>query len=132
LPRLCGRQMVPCKAKIAVALVVACVVVACNLPLVNPAITGAPVGEYDCYGLEAGRYAYTGLLKISVDGTVEFLGGTGSWTYDSERKEFEFAGAISVARARCEADRDRLSVDLQPGVLVAHAETGKMTCDVRD
>jgi len=124
--------MMPDQVKIAVALVIVCAVVACNLPLVNSTITDAPVGEYDCYGLEAGRYAYTGLLKIGVDGSVEFLGGTGSWTYDSERKEFEFAGAVSVARARYEADNDRLSVDLQPGVSVAHAETGKMTCDVRD
>ena len=65
----------PSKVKIATALVVTCVVMACNLPFASPTTTAAPAGEFDCYGMEAGAYAYTGLLKIDADGTVEFLGG---------------------------------------------------------
>jgi hypothetical protein len=120
------------KAKIAAALLVACVVVACNLPFASPTTTSAPVGEYDCYGMEAGAYAYTGLLKINADGTVEFKGRTGSWTYDSELNEFAFTGDVSLARATYEAEHDSLDVELRPGVSLAHAETGEMMCNTRD
>lgn len=120
------------KTKIAAVFVIVCTVVACNLPFASPTATGAPVGEYDCYGMEAGAYAYTGLLKVDADGTVEFLGGTGSWTYDSELNEFAFAGDVSLARATYEAEYDRLNVELRPDVSIAHAETGVMMCDARD
>ena len=115
--------------KLAVLLGMVLTVMACNLSGLQT--SSAPVGQYDCYGHEAGALAYTGLLDIQAGGRVEFLGNTGSWTYDSDTKTFTFSGDVPLAQAEYDADRPRLSVDLRPGVNIPHAERGTMTCDPR-
>ena len=115
--------------KIPAILGVILMVVACNLSGLRT--SSAPVGQYDCYGHEAGMLAYTGLLDIHADGRVEFLGNTGSWTYDPDTKTLTFSGDVPLAQAEYHADGPTLSVDLRPGVNIPHAELGTMTCDPR-
>jgi hypothetical protein len=103
--------------------------VACNVSGLRT--SAAPAGQYDCYGHEAGMLAYTGLLDIQAGGRVEFLGNTGSWTYDDDTQTLTFDGDVPLARAEYHADGPRLSVDLRPGVNIPHAELGTMTCDPR-
>jgi hypothetical protein len=102
---------------------------ACDNPTATPT-PAAPVGDYDCYGHEAGMLAYTGLLRLEPGGEVHFRGSTGSWTYDAATQTFEFAGETPLARAEYNADRIELSVELQPGVNISHAELGTMTCNL--
>jgi hypothetical protein len=105
------------------------IIVACNVSGLRT--SSAPVGQYDCYGHEAGMLAYTGLLDIQAGGRVKFLGNTGSWTYDDDTQTFTFSGDVPLAQAEYDADGPWLSVDLRPGVNISHAELGTMTCNPR-
>jgi hypothetical protein len=115
--------------KTIVILGIVLMIVACDLS--SPRTSSAPAGQYDCYGHEAGLLAYTGLLDIQAGGRVEFLGNTGSWTYNSDTQTFTFGGDVPLAQAKYDADESRLSVDLHPGANIPHAELGTMTCDSR-
>jgi hypothetical protein len=115
--------------KTTVLLGVVLMLIACNLSSLR--VSSAPVGQYDCYGHEAGMMAYTGLLDIQAGGRVKFLGNIGSWTYDSDTQTFTFSGDVPLAQAEYHADGPSLSVDLRPGVNISHAELGTMTCDPR-
>lgn len=95
---------------------------------ISPEPTPAFVGDFDCYGLEAGVRAYAGRIGFEADGTVTFADQTGQWTYQADSATFTFAGSTGLGTATYGASDDTLVAEARPGTAIAHADDGRLDC----
>lgn len=93
-----------------------------------PEPTPAFVGDFDCYGLEAGVRAYAGRIGFESDGTVNFADQTGQWTYEAASATFTFAGSTDLGTATYAATDDTLVAHARPGAAMPHADDGRLDC----
>lgn len=87
-----------------------------------------PTGTFGCFGIERGLYASVGELILHPDGTLEFLGEDGRWTYNPDTRQLTFQENKYLASGIYDPERNFLGVTLQPGVAISHAEGGEMSC----
>jgi hypothetical protein len=99
-------------------------------PGVTPTAAALPahLGQFDCYGQEAGLRAYAGRVTLAADGTMTFADQTGQWTYEAGAAAFTFSGSTDLGEATYQAGEDTLVVLVRPGSTVAHADDGRMDC----
>lgn len=97
-------------------------------PIAPPEPTPAFLGDFDCYGLEAGVRAYAGRIGFQADGTVTFAGQTGQWTYEAASATFTFAGGTDLGTATYGASDDTLVAEARPDAAMAHADDGRLDC----
>ena len=113
---------------------------ACALPGV-PVATSTPdaasagaLGQFDCTGFEGGLGAYTGRLTLTAPAEVRFTPGpggsdaTGTFTFDAAGNTFTFAGGFVFDSAIYDHNTDGLVATVAPGVELAHAEGGTVSC----
>ena len=105
----------------------ACSVVA-PVPTSSSASGSVPAGTYHCTSLKNGFYVFVGSLAINPDGSVEFNGGTGTWTYDDSAGQFTFNDNPFLTSGVYRAADNTLAIDIQPGATVANVEGGALTC----
>lgn len=86
------------------------------------------LGQFDCYGQEAGLSAYAGRVTLAPGGRVGFAEQTGQWTYEPTGARLTFAGSTDLGTATYQASDDTLVVAIRAGSSVAHAEGGRMDC----
>ena len=94
----------------------------------SPAATPAYLGQFDCYGLEAGTRAYAGRIGLEPAGTLTFGDQTGQWTYDAGTTSFAFTGSTDLGQATYAASDDTLVATFRAGGTVAHADDGRLDC----
>ena len=97
-------------------------------PLAPPESTLAFIGDFDCYGLEAGVRAYAGRIGFAADGSVTFADQTGQWTYEAASATFTFAGSTDLGTATYVASDETLVAQARPGAAIAHADDGRLDC----
>ena len=97
-------------------------------PSSPPEPTPAFMGDFDCYGLEGGVRAYAGRIGFASDGTVNFAGQTGQWTYQAASAAFTFAGTTDLGSATYGASDDTLVAQARAGAAIPHADDGRLDC----
>ena len=105
-------------------------------PAMTPTVPQTPtpmavldfLGQFDCYGLEAGTRAYAGRITLEPEGAVTFGDQNGQWSYAAETATFSFTGSINLGEATYQASDDTLVAEVRSGSAVAHAEDGRLDC----
>lgn len=114
-----------------IALVVVFVLAACR-PAGGDA--GAPTGQYDCSGHEAGLLAYAGRFTFETGGAVSFEDydgevHSGTFDFDAESQslafddDFVFVNAVYVAAA------ETLDAVVADDASLPHADLGVVDCE---
>jgi hypothetical protein len=108
---------------------------ACTLPGAAATPTPTPVpgylGRFDCSGYEAGLLAYTGRLTFEAGGAAEFKpSGEAAFTgtYTDNAGTLSFSSGFAFNTAIYTPGTDEVSANVAPGVSLAHAETGVVSC----
>ncbi len=125
------------------ALIVVTVLCGC-VPLVAPAPTPAPtatpkpvppafVGSYNCFGMESGMGAASGLLTLEAGGVARFRDYyapevSGTWTFDARSNEITFSTEIPLDKATYHPGTRFLDAFVRPGAHVTHSEGGSINC----
>ena len=129
-----GRLMIAIVLSLLLAAGLACAVPGLPEPTPTPdAATAGYLGQFDCNGLEGGLGAYTGRLTFDPPpaATFQSAGGSpvsGTYTYDSTGNTLTFDAGFVFASAIYDPNTDGLVATVAPGVELAHAEGGTVTC----
>ncbi|MCC6187623.1 MAG: hypothetical protein IT318_01205 [Anaerolineales bacterium] len=108
---------------------------ACAVPGLGPTPTPTAVpgyvGRFDCSGYESGLLAYAGRLTFEAGGAAEFKpSGEDAFTgaYTDNAGTLSFSSGFAFSTALYTPGADEVSASVAPGVTLAHAETGTVTC----
>ena len=96
---------------------------ACNLGAAPP-----PEGSFLCMGYENGLGAQAGVLTLDPNGTLDFNGYEGTWTYDADTHELVFEGNRYLATGIYHPEQDFLVLYLKPDAELSHGDGGMISC----